>query len=61
MDDDQRILRPRKPRGKTMPEHNIGIYFGEYACRDAADDFNSKGKVTLLVTRNYWNPASQGE
>jgi len=54
MDDAQRILRPLKPRGKTLPEHNIGIYDGEYAIHDVAEVFNTKGKVVLLVTRPYW-------
>ena len=55
MDDAQRILRPLKPRGTdALPEHNFGIYYGEYAIHDAAEVFNTQGKVVLLVTRPYW-------
>jgi len=54
MNDKQRILRSLKPRGRKLPEPNIGIYYGNYAIRDAAEDFNTEGIVTLIVIRDYW-------
>jgi len=52
VDDHCQYLRTRKRTG--TPDKDIYVWDGHYQVRDAAEDFNTKGKVVYNVVRDVF-------